>query len=137
MLAYGRGELCALNLETGWPHKVSGVIVDPIAHTHPERTAVKFEKYAKSELPLQYSRASSYMDIDYLHHTNNVAYIRMALDAKSTAFWEAHPLISLETHYVKQSHEGDRLSVEMDDRGYYNIRNEAGEIVVQGCAAHN
>jgi acyl-CoA thioesterase FadM len=136
MLAYGRGELCALNMETGRPHKVGGVIVDQTKYTHPERTTVEFEKYGKSELPLMYKRKSSYMDIDYLHHTNNVAYIRMALDAKDTAYWEAHPLTSLETHYVKQSHEGDLLSVEMDDDGYYNIRNEAGEIVVQGHAAH-
>ena len=136
LLAYGRGELCALNLETGRPHKVGGVIVDKEKYTHPERVPVQFEKYGDSELPFACSRRSAYMDIDYLHHTNNVAYVRMALDARDVAYWEAHPLVSLETHFVRQSHEGDLLTVQMDDAGYYNIRNEAGQIVVQGRMAH-
>ena len=50
-------------------------------------------------------------DIDYCHHTNNVAYVRYFVNQTGVDELIKHPVRTIEVQYAAQTHEGDKLSV--------------------------
>ena len=50
-------------------------------------------------------------DIDYCHHTNNVAYVRYFVNQIGVDDLIAKPVRAIEVQYAAQTQEGDRLSL--------------------------
>ena len=50
-------------------------------------------------------------DIDYCHHTNNVAYVRYFVNQIDTDDLTERPVKAIEVQYAAQTHEGDILSM--------------------------
>ena len=50
-------------------------------------------------------------DIDYCHHTNNVAYVRYFMNQISVDDLTEHPVKAIEVQYAAQTHEGDKLCI--------------------------
>jgi acyl-ACP thioesterase len=50
-------------------------------------------------------------DIDYCHHTNNVAYVRYFMNQTGVDELIKHPVRTIEVQYAAQTHEGDKLSL--------------------------
>ncbi|MBQ2781500.1 MAG: hypothetical protein IJF42_08120 [Clostridia bacterium] len=63
------------------------------------------------EMELVYDHLVRYTDMDLNRHTNNVVYAKLAMDTKPFAFWEENPPRWFEIHFLRESHEGDVISL--------------------------
>ena len=106
-----RLELCAVDLETGRIRKSESVGVGentPAEEPMFEITYTK-EKPVRGELIDEVTVRSA--DIDYCHHTNNVAYVRYFVNQIGVDDLTRDPVKTIEVQYAAQTHEGDRLMV--------------------------
>lgn len=62
-------------------------------------------------MELVYSHTVRYTDMDINCHTNNVVYAKLAMDTQPFAFWKENPPRWFEIHFLRESHEGDVLSL--------------------------
>ena len=58
-----------------------------------------------------FSHTVRYTDLDMNRHTNNVTYIRLAMDTFSSAELEKRPITRFEIAFLKESFEGDTLTL--------------------------
>ena len=108
---FSRLEMCAVDLETGRLRKTDTVGLDgSIAAEEPEYD-MKYErgKFAPERLLDTVTVRSS--DIDYLHHTNNISYIRYLVNQWSVEELSQKPIRAIEVQYAGQTHEGDELQI--------------------------
>ena len=106
-----RLELCAVDLETGKIRKSETVGVG-------EKTPAEepfFEiAYSKAK-PVRGEHIDEITvrsaDIDYCHHTNNVAYVRYFVNQIDADDLIERPVRAIEVQYAAQTYEGDKLSV--------------------------
>ena len=106
-----RLELCAVDLETGKIRKSESVGVGektPAEEPMFEITYTK-EKPVRGELIDEITVRSA--DIDYCHHTNNVAYVRYFVNQIDADDLTERPVKAIEVQYAAQTHEGDILSM--------------------------
>jgi acyl-ACP thioesterase len=106
-----RLELCAVDLETGKIRKSESVGVGektPAEETVFEIAYTK-EKPVRGDLIDEITVRSA--DIDYCHHTNNIAYVHYFVNQIGVDDLIEHPVKAIEVQYTAQTHEGDRLSV--------------------------
>jgi acyl-CoA thioesterase FadM len=106
-----RLELCAVDLETGKIRKAETVGVGEKTPAEEPMFEIAYtkEKPVRSELVDEITVRSA--DIDYCHHTNNVAYVRYFVNQIDVDDLTEHPVKSIEVQYAVQTHEGDRLSL--------------------------
>ena len=106
-----RLELCAVDLETGKIRKAETVGVGEKTPAEEPMFEIAYtkEKPMRSELVDEITVRSA--DIDYCHHTNNVAYVRYFVNQIDVDDLTEHPVKSIEVQYAVQTHEGDRLSL--------------------------
>ena len=106
-----RLELCAVDLETGKIRKSEtvGVGEKTPAEEPVFEIAYTREKPVRRELVDEITVRSA--DIDYCHHTNNVAYVRYFVDQIGVDDLIERPVKAIEVQYAAQTHEGDRLMV--------------------------
>ena len=106
-----RLELCAVDLETGKIRKSESVGVGE--KTPAEETvfdiAYTKEKPVRGELIDEITVRSA--DIDYCHHTNNVAYVRYFVNQIAADELIERPVKAIEVQYAAQTYEGDKLSL--------------------------
>ncbi|MBE6019406.1 MAG: hypothetical protein E7230_03575 [Clostridiales bacterium] len=106
-----RLELCAVDLETGKIRKSESV---GVGEKTPAEEPV-FEIAYSKEKPVRGEMIDEVTvrpaDIDYCHHTNNVAYVRYFVNQIGVDDLIAKPVRAIEVQYAAQTHEGDRLSV--------------------------
>jgi acyl-ACP thioesterase len=106
-----RLELCAVDLETGKIRRSESVGVGEKTPAEEPLFEIAYskEKPVRGEIIDEITVRSA--DIDYCHHTNNVAYVRYLVDQIGVDDLIEHPVKAIEVQYAAQTHEGDRLSV--------------------------
>ena len=106
-----RLELCAVDLETGKIRKSESVGVGEKTPAEEPIFEIAYtkEKPVRDELVDQVTVRSA--DIDYCHHTNNVAYVRYFMNQISVDDLIDHPVKAIEVQYAAQTHEGDKLCI--------------------------
>ena len=106
-----RLELCAVDLETGKIRKSESVGVGEKTPAEEPMFEIAYtkEKPVRGELIDEIAVRST--DIDYCHHTNNVAYVRYFVNQTGVDELIKHPVRTIEVQYAAQTHEGDKLSV--------------------------
>ena len=106
-----RLELCAIDLETGKIRKSESVGVGEKTPAEEPIFEIAYtkEKPVRDELIDQVTVRSA--DIDYCHHTNNVAYVRYFMNQISVDDLIDHPVKAIEVQYAAQTHEGDKLCI--------------------------
>lgn len=106
-----RLELCAVDLETGKIRKSESVGVGEKTPAEEPMFEIAYtkEKPVRSELIDEITVHSA--DIDYCHHTNNVAYVRYFVNQIGVDDLIENPVKAIEVQYAAQTHEGDRLSI--------------------------
>ena len=106
-----RLELCAVDLETGKIRKSESVGVGEKTPAEEPMFEIAYtkEKPVRGDLIDEITVRSA--DIDYCHHTNNVAYVRYFVNQISVDDLIENPVKAIEVQYVAQTHEGDRLSM--------------------------
>ena len=126
-----RLELCAVDLETGRIRKSETV---GVGDKTPAEEPLFEISYYKGK-PQRAGRIDEVRvrptDIDYCHHTNNIAYVRYFMDQYSADEMIDHPVSAIEVQYATQTHEGDKLEVyRCDAEGV-----DAFEIDIDGAKA--
>jgi acyl-CoA thioesterase FadM len=106
-----RLELCAVDLETGKIRKSESVGVGEKTPAEESLFDIAYtkEKPVRGDLIDEITVRSA--DIDYCHHTNNVAYVRYFVNQTGVDELIKHPVRTIEVQYAAQTHEGDKLSV--------------------------
>ena len=106
-----RLELCAVDLETGKIRKSESVGVGEKTPAEEPMFEIAYtkEKPVRGDLIDEITVRSA--DIDYCHHTNNVAYVRYFVNQIGVDDLIENPVKAIEVQYAAQTHEGDRLSL--------------------------
>ena len=106
-----RLELCAVDLETGKIRKSESVGVGEKTPAEEPMFEIAYtkEKPVRGDLIDEITVRSA--DIDYCHHTNNVAYVRYFVNQIGVDDLIENPVKAIEVQYVAQTHEGDKLSM--------------------------
>ena len=106
-----RLELCAVDLETGKIRKSDSVGVGEKTPAEEPMFEIAYtkEKPVRGDLIDEITVRSA--DIDYCHHTNNVAYVRYFVNQIDVDDLIGNPVKTIEVQYAAQTHEGDRLSM--------------------------
>ena len=106
-----RLELCAVDLETGKIRKSESVGVGEKTPAEEPMFEIAYtkEKPVRGDLIDEITVRSA--DIDYCHHTNNVAYVRYFVNQTGVDELIKHPVRTIEVQYAAQTYEGDKLSV--------------------------
>ena len=106
-----RLELCAVDLETGKIRKSETVGVGEKTPAEEPLFEIAYskEKPVRGELIDEVTVRSA--DIDYCHHTNNVAYVRYFVNQIDADDLIERPVRAIEVQYAAQTYEGDKLSV--------------------------
>lgn len=104
-------EICALDIDTQRIRKLSTVGVDETMLSNNKPTEIVFTKFDGENLPLVDSVKIKYSNIDFSHHTNNLEYVRLVMDAHSVAEVEKRQIKEVEIIYANQSFENDVLDI--------------------------
>ena len=106
-----RLEMCAVDLENGKLRKMDTVGLDGSILSEGSEYDMKYErgKFVQERLSDTVTVRAS--DIDYLHHTNNISYIRYLINQWSVEELSRRPVSAIEVQYAGQTHEGDELQI--------------------------
>ena len=113
ILFYANQETCAIDLDDRKIKKISTV-------NYPKDIeiieGVNKEKYLKlnDEFTIDDKVSEQIVhstDIDFSHHTNNVAYIRFILNSLSSEFLDNCKVTDFEIHYINETKEGQKLEI--------------------------
>lgn len=120
----GRSEWCVMDIDSRTVRKTSTVCYPHEMEHRTDRSAAgdfsrRRETVESSDL--HHVHTSRFVDVDPNGHTNNVAYVRMALDCFTPEEFASLPLDSFEIYYLSQSYFGDELRLyrKKTDYGYY------------------
>ena len=106
-----RLELCAVDLETGKIRKSETVGVGEKTPAEEPLFDIAYSREKPSKDALLGQVTVRPTDIDYCHHTNNIAYVRYFMDRFTTDDLIEKPVRAIEVQYATQTHEGDLLDV--------------------------
>lgn len=116
LLLTANQEACLLNIESRRPVPVASIgyptdgFPSPAMDEPFEKFGAEFNKEDKA-----YSQTVHSQHIDMSHHTNNIEYIKFALNVFTENFLlEKEPLL-LEAHYTGETHENDVLDIYRKD----------------------
>lgn len=117
-------EWCTLDCDTKRPRRVESVhYPHDMLHRQDRSNAGDFLQAKESVCDADYNHTHKVVltDIDVNQHTNNIAYIRMALDCFSLEeFGDLH-IDEMQISYITQSYYGDQVTLykKQTDYGYY------------------
>ena len=106
-----RLELCAVDLETGKIRKSESVGVGEKTPAEEPVFEIAYTKEKPVPVEIVDEVTVRSADIDYCHHTNNVAYVRYFVNQIGVDDLAANPVKAIEVQYAAQTHEGDSLSI--------------------------
>lgn len=106
-----RLELCAVDLETGKIRKSESVGVGEKTPAEEPLFDIAYskEKPVRGDIVDEITVRSA--DIDYCHHTNNVAYVHYFVNQIGVDELIKNPVKAIEVQYAAQTHEGDKLVI--------------------------
>ena len=105
----GHTELCVLDIATGRIKKITEVGVGDNIEKHDSVVDIQFGHYdndLSNKLETCEVRSTN---IDYLHHCNNIEYLRFILNTYQEK--DLHGISEMEMMYANQSFEGEKLDV--------------------------
>ena len=108
---YSRIEMCALDLQTQKIRRIRDVGVTSDADVEVPEREIAFSRLKHeglSEIDRVVVRSG---DIDFVQHTNNVAYVRFIMNTYSVKELRERPVRVIEVRYAGQTHEGDTLTI--------------------------
>ena len=111
VIFYARVELCALDLGTQRIRKITTVGVNETMLSTEGVEEITFGKFLNFDLPLVEQVKIRSTNIDRLHHTNNVEYIRFILNTYSVEELETKNIKEMEIVYSGQSYENNTLDI--------------------------
>lgn len=139
IVLYSRTELCALDIDTQRIRKVATVGIEQSMLEDCETKDIEFAKFEMVDLPnIEKVRVKS-SNIDFLHHTNNIEYIRFILDTYSVSEIERKPIKEFEIIYANQSFENDILDIRkinLNNKHLITIEKD-GKVVVKSEIVFN
>lgn len=113
VLFYANQETCVIDLTDRKIRKINTV-------NYPTGVQIKEginkEKYLRlntefTEADKVYEQKIHSTDIDFSYHTNNVSYVKYILNSLNSDFIDSHKITDFEIHYIKESKEGQKLSI--------------------------
>jgi len=118
LLLTANQETCLLNIESRRPVPVASIGY-PLDGFPVAAIDEPFEKFTAVFGPDDkvYSQTVHSQHIDMSHHTNNIEYIKFALNVFSEAYLLEHEPVLLEAHYTGETHENDLLDIYRKDEG--------------------
>ena len=134
---FSRLEMCAVDLESGALRKMDTVGLDGSIVSEKPEAEMKYErgKFEPEQLLDTVTVRSS--DIDYLHHTNNISYIRYLVNQWSVEELSQKPIRAIEVQYAGQTHEGDELQIWSCIKADTSSESEAFAIMQNGKSVMN
>lgn len=108
---YSRIEMCALELSTQKIKRIRDVGVTSDTHVEGPEREIEFSRMKHEGLSEIATVESLSGDIDFVLHTNNVAYVRFITNTYSVEELREHPIRRIELRYAGQTHERDILSI--------------------------
>lgn len=130
---YSRVEMCALDLNSMKVRRISDVGVTGDI-TEKAQMDVRFNRDRCSDMEDVDMITVRSCDIDFIHHTNNISYVRYIMNTFSVDDLTEHPVKEIEIRYREQTHEGDELTLcrgKHDGREYVNVKH--GDITAVEC----
>lgn len=126
-----RAELCAIDRQTSRVRRANTVGVDDTITAENPEIDIKFNKdtFVPSQIIDSVVVRSS--DIDFYHHTNNIAYVRYLVNQFTMQEQRQKPLTEIEIRYVNQTFEGDKLDIYRCSENCFTIQN--GDKSVVNC----
>ena len=120
-----RLELCAVDLKTRRIRPTATVGLSETDAVEEPEIQMSFSRdlYEPQDIPVRDIIVHS-TDIDYCHHMNNIAYIRLLLNRYPVRDLERTPIKAIEVQYLNQIYEGERLQIENCGNHHYMIRNK-------------
>ena len=133
----GTSEWCTLDFDTHRPRKADSIhYPHTMVHREDRSDVGEFLRVKEKveEADCSYTYRSSFVDIDTNQHTNNSAYLRMALNCFSPEEFSALPVHELQISFLSQSFYGDEIRVykKKTDYGFY-IEGRREEVAVFNC----
>ena len=108
---YSRIEMCALELATQKVKRIRDVGVTSETHVEKPEREIEFSRM-KHEGLCEIAKVEVLSgDIDFVLHTNNVAYVRFITNTYSVDELRERPIRRIELRYAGQTHERDILSI--------------------------
>lgn len=131
---FARTEVCAVDIVTGRIKSVASVGFPQEVGVYPSQTDFSFNRFAFTDTEKKGSFSVPSTSVDYCMHLNNVEYLRFLLNLTPVRYGVLHPVKDAEIHFIKQSKEGEMLTVfsgREDGAEVYEIKN--GEETVVKC----
>jgi acyl-CoA thioesterase FadM len=124
-----RTELCALDKETNRIRRANSVGVNENVVAENPETDIVFDNFkcVPSEMIDNIVVHSS--DIDFNHHTNNIAYVRYISNQYSIKERIKMPVNAIEIQYVNQTFEGDNLEIYRCSENAFSIQSNGKTVV--------
>ncbi len=132
MIMHSRTEMCALDIATQRIKKISalGVTNSMVASTASDD--IVFTKFDDIDMPVIEKLQVRSSNIDFVHHTNNLEYIRFIINTYTVAQLESNPIKEIEILYISQSFENDILGIKkasQDDKDIFVIDKDNQPVV--------
>ncbi len=136
-LVMGSSEWCTLDYETNTIRRVNTVCYPTeMPHLTEQSGVGDFIKFKEKVTESDYSHThkSAFVDIDTNKHTNNIAYLRMALNCFSPDEFENLSLADMQISFLSQSYFGDEIKIykQKTDYGFY-IEGKLNDKAVFNC----
>ena len=124
-----RTELCALDKETNRIRRANTVGVDEKVVAEIPENDIVFDNFkcVPSELVDNVVVHSS--DIDFNHHTNNIAYVRYISNQYDVKELTTMPVNAIEIQYVNQTFEGDKLEIYRCSDNAFSVQSNGKTVV--------
>lgn len=124
-----RAELCALDKENYKIRRADTVGVNKTVTAESPETDVIFNGFNYNSFELVNTVVVHSSDIDFNHHTNNIAYVRYISNQYTTKERIKIPITAVEIQYANQTFEGDELEIYQCSQNAFSIQNN-GKVIV-------
>lgn len=136
LAAYSKAEACAIDKNTGFIKRTNSVGIDENFEIENSLCDIEFKKHFLNpeEFSVKGTAIVNYTNLDYLHHTNNVEYLRILFNTFSTEEMENKKIKEFEIIYKNQSFINDKLTIltfNKNNSVFYQIKAE-DKIIVEG-----
>ena len=124
-----RTELCALDKETNRIRRANSVGVNENVVAEIPETDIVFDNFKCIPSEMIDNIVVHSSDIDFNHHTNNIAYVRYISNQYSIKERIKMPVNAIEIQYVNQTFEGDNLEIYRCSENTFSIQSNGKTVV--------
>ncbi len=132
LVMHSKTELCVLDIATQRIKKVTAVGVDESMLSNVQADEIVFTKFDDIDMPVIEKVQVKSSNIDFVHHTNNLEYIRFITNTYTVAQLESKQIKEMEILYINQSFEKDILEIKkvgLKDKDVFVIEKENKPVI--------